>query len=146
MVAPAGLVGWLGRWSSRTLVFAAGVLGGLVLIPMVAGAVLLLVFAVRLALPDRPFTPLASPGASISAAGGRQATWSASDHLTRQTCRGACDDLTFASGTPERVEVLDADGRRIVGGSPQLLARVRAFFNGPAAVQVQLDQLKGNDR
>lgn len=134
------------RWGLRVLVFVGGVISGLVLVPVVAGGVLLVTFLARQAPPQKPFSALVTPGVTISEAGGRQATWRARDEMTRQICRGTCDDLRFERGTPRNVEVLGEDRRRLVEGSPPWMARARAYVGGPAPVEAQLDQLKARSQ
>lgn len=92
---------------------------------------------------DNPHFPMGPQGQAITAAGGSTVIWRGPSSVTGQTCRGACDDLLFQSDTPLRVEIRDRDGGCVVCEAPDLKARLSPWWNGPAAVEVQIADLKG---
>ncbi|RAK62996.1 hypothetical protein [Phenylobacterium kunshanense] len=92
---------------------------------------------------DNPHLPMGPQGQAITAAGGSTVIWRGASTVTGQTCRGACDDLLFQNDTPVRVEIHGRDGGCVVCEAPALKARLSPWWNGPAAVEVQIADLKG---
>jgi len=92
---------------------------------------------------DNPHLPMGPQGQAITAAGGSTVIWRSPSSVTGQTCRGACDDLMFQNDTPLQVEIRDRDGGCVVCEAPDLKARLSPWWNGPAAVEVQIAHLKG---
>jgi len=116
-------VATVGRMLWRGVRFGGGFFVGLLAIPaVVAGAGALLVLAVlvarRPAPPEGPVSVYTSSGAKISRAGAVTVVWEGRDEITRQICRGRCDDLAFRFEEPEAIEARDASGRNLVRQRP----------------------------
>jgi len=110
-----------GIW--RVLRFLGGFLTGLLAIPaiVVGGFALLLLVSMAAERPtpkSGPAPAFAISGRDVSRAGGVTVTWARSDEVTRQRCRGVCDDLMFGFDEAKAIEVLDAKGRCIVCRRP----------------------------
>lgn len=103
----------------RIFKFVAGVIVGLLALPMAAGLALTILVLVVIALGE-PAAPAQGAGShaafwteggDISRSGGTVVMVREIDgSLTRQTCRETCDDLIMWVGAAERVEVRGADG------------------------------------
>lgn len=112
----------LGATLGRAAKFAAGFLVGVLSIPLVVlGGFTVLglaLFGVQQLSP--PMAQVSVPaafwtaGVDVSHASGASVTVERDEEITRQTCRGRCDDLVYWSGVVDRVEVRDASGRRLL--------------------------------
>jgi hypothetical protein len=103
---------------SRGLRFSGGFVLGFLVLPLafvVWGAALITIDKV-----SRANGPVVIPtsfwtwGGAVTREGGASVVVTRGREVTRQTCRGTCDDLVFWHSAAERVEVRDAKGRCIV--------------------------------
>jgi len=106
----------------RTARFAGGFVVGVAAIPLVVGGGFVVLGLGLMGIQNlspsiaNAIAPAAfwTSGVDVSQAGGANVIVERDGEVTRQTCRGRCDDLVYWSGAVDRVEVRAADGHRLL--------------------------------